>query len=226
MKKNIPNFITLLNLVSGTLGIIFILQGRQDLSIYMILLAALFDFLDGTAARALKAYSKIGKSLDSLSDMISFGVLPGLLVYSIAAQSLPVSRMDIVASFSILIPVFGAIRLAVFENDESQKENFRGLPVPANAIFIAALSQVFWYEPGSFIYLGPFGYFFIALIFSAFQIIFIPVLGLKFKSLNLRENLSRYIVILVSLVLILLLKWEGVLISIPFYLLVSLFRKF
>lgn len=225
IRRNIPNTITLLNLLSGLTGIIFVFRGMTDYAIYMILLASVFDFLDGMSARMLKAYSEIGKSLDSLSDLVSFGVLPGLMVYSIAVQSLNINKFDYLAYIALIIPVFSAIRLAVFNNDQRQKENFRGLPVPANAIFIAALVKIFWFEPDSFLQISPVLFLSLSLLSGTLQIIFLPFLSLKFKTFGLKENLSRYLVIFVSFLLIVLLRWEGLLLTIPFYIAVSAFGK-
>ena len=226
IKKNIPNFITLLNLVSGLFGIVFLFKGEIEFSIYMILLSAAFDFLDGTAARLLKAYSDIGKSLDSLADLVSFGVLPGLIVYKIAAQSLNFNAYEYAVYFALIIPVFGAVRLAVFENDDRQKEQFRGIPIPANALFIAALSMVFWFKPDSFLYFGPAAYFFLAIGFSVLQVVFVPVISLKFKSFAIKENLPRYLVLLCAIILISVFGWEGVLFTLVAYIIISLvFRK-
>jgi CDP-diacylglycerol--serine O-phosphatidyltransferase len=154
IRKHIPNFITCLNVVSGTLAVVFAVKGELTVSVIFIFIAALFDFLDGMAARLLKAYSPLGKELDSLADMISFGVAPGMLMMvmlenalfgaNVRAESyaqLSVYEIICIAS-SLMIPVFSALRLAKFNIDTRQTDSFIGLPTPANAIFIAALALI------------------------------------------------------------------------------------
>jgi len=151
IKKHIPNFITCLNLLAGCWGIVHAFEGRLVAAANMILIAALFDFFDGFAARFLKANSPIGKELDSLADVISFGVLPGMIIYqmiSINVQLIPGLGSEVEISNSYLkyagfvIPVFSALRLAKFNIDERQTHSFIGLPTPANALMIASFPLI------------------------------------------------------------------------------------
>lgn len=160
IKRNIPNFITCLNLACGCLGIIFLFQIKPMWAIYTMFIAAFFDFMDGLVARLLKVTSPIGKDLDSLADIVTFGVLPGFMMYklltvytahvrfmkggtfmstSIADVGLVQKFFQIAPYFAILIPVFSAIRLARFNNDSTQSYSFKGLPTPANGILIACI---------------------------------------------------------------------------------------
>jgi CDP-diacylglycerol---serine O-phosphatidyltransferase len=144
IKRHIPNFITLLNLVSGCIAIIFIFDDNLPMASYLIFIAAVFDFLDGMAARVLKVKSDIGKELDSLADIISFGLVPGFIMMKLLESSLSVTNVNVVFTsiipyFALLIPVFSALRLAKFNIDSRQTKNFIGLPTPANAILIASL---------------------------------------------------------------------------------------
>ena len=142
--KHIPNTITSMNLLSGVLGVIFAFEGRFDISFYLMIAAGIFDFCDGLSARALKAYSNIGKELDSLADLISFGLLPAIMLNRFMIASInPESNvvMTIVCYIPLVIVVFSALRLAKFNVDERQTSSFIGLATPACAIIC-----------GSFIY--------------------------------------------------------------------------
>lgn len=167
IKRNIPNFITCLNLFCGCIGIVFAFEGNLVWSAYMIGIAAVLDFLDGFAARLLKVNSEIGKQLDSLADMVTFGVLPGIVMFNLLQQSfyydlfieywqvpLPnkfndiwydTQRSDYLPYIAFLIPVLSAVRLAKFNLDTRQTDSFIGLPTPANSIFICSIPLVLYY---------------------------------------------------------------------------------
>src|SRR3989339_1304247 len=150
LTKHIPNTITLVNLFCGILAVIFGIKGWLHFSVYLIITAAIFDFCDGFAARLLKAYSPMGKELDSLADMVSFGVLPSVIVYILLKQSLGIYQFSfdlsikaiLVLLFPFIIAVFSGLRLAKFNIDERQTESFVGLPTPANAIFLCSLPLI------------------------------------------------------------------------------------
>ena len=148
MKKHIPNAITCCNLLCGLLAIVVAFQtGKLGLSLLFVLMAAVFDFFDGFAARALKAYSPIGKELDSLADMVSFGVAPSLVgyvyAYSFGEILAPKAVYPFVVVLPLLIAVFSALRLAKFNIDSRQSENFIGLATPACAILFISLTAYF-----------------------------------------------------------------------------------
>ena len=134
--KHIPNTITSMNLLCGALGVIFTFQGALDIAFYLMLAAAICDFLDGFAARMLNAYSEIGKELDSLADLISFGLLPSLMLHRRLIEG---GMADFWAYLPLIIVVFSALRLAKFNVDERQSENFLGLPTPACAMWCGSL---------------------------------------------------------------------------------------
>ena len=149
IRKNIPNTITSMNLLCGVLGILSCLKGDVSTAFYLMLAASVFDFCDGLAARVLHAYSPMGKELDSLSDMVSFGVLPSVMLVCFAEHSF-LGGLDLAFNVSpfihwlvvlspVLVAVFSGLRLAKFNTDERQSENFIGLATPAGAIFLAAL---------------------------------------------------------------------------------------
>jgi CDP-diacylglycerol---serine O-phosphatidyltransferase len=206
--KHIPNFITSLNLVSGFIAIILAANGNLVAASWFILAAMIFDFLDGFSARLLKAYSDIGKELDSLADVVSFGVAPALIIYHLLKNSIsiivyPQTTTDTVLVILIMLipaimPVCGAIRLAIFNLDSTQSTTFRGLPIPANALAVISVviaanyshSPLFNSVTGSPIFLIIF-----TIILSLLMVSRIPLLSLKLKNLKLKGNEGRYILI-------------------------------
>ena len=134
--KHIPNTITSMNLLCGVLGVIFTFQGALDLAFYLMILAAVFDFLDGFSARILKAYSPMGKELDSLADLISFGLLPALMIHRRLVEG---GMTGFWIYVPVIICIFSALRLAKFNVDDRQSENFLGLPTPACAMWCGSL---------------------------------------------------------------------------------------
>ncbi len=219
--KHIPNTITCLNLLSGCIAVISALSGNSQMVVWCIALSAIFDFCDGLAARMLQAYSPMGKELDSLADLISFGLAPSLMLYTSLQESMP-HHLAWVAYASLLIPVFAALRLAKFNIDDSQSTTFRGLPVPANALWWIGACRLLttsnndvttWLITASI------------LIFSYLMISNLPMFSLKFKGLQWRGNEIRYIMIIASA---LLLLWQGVAgcaSVIGLYILLSIFDK-
>ena len=136
LKRHIPNFLTCCNLICGCFGIVFCLEGRNVPAAYFVWIAATFDFFDGFAARMLKVSSPIGKELDSLADMVSFGLLPSLVMYKML---MGVSSSNWIPFIAFLIAVGAALRLAIFNVDETQSDSFKGLNTPSNTLFITAL---------------------------------------------------------------------------------------
>lgn len=227
MRKHIPNAITCLNLLSGCLGIVFAFQGELVIAGYAILIAAIFDFLDGMLSRLLKAYSEIGKELDSLADMVSFGVLPSVIIYQLFLQSPQLGSLSTWLNFSaFLIAIFSALRLAKFNIDVRQTENFIGLPTPANALLIASFPMII--DQGNFLLssyiLNPFFLFVFSLGMGILLVTEIPLISLKFKSIRLSDNLLRYILLFSSLILLLIFKFAAVPIIIFLYFLISLIQ--
>ncbi|HYK77060.1 MAG TPA: CDP-diacylglycerol--serine O-phosphatidyltransferase [Daejeonella sp.] len=227
MKKHIPNVVTCLNIFSGCVGIVYAFKGELIYAGYAIVIAAVFDFFDGMLARLLKAYSEIGKELDSLADMVSFGVLPSVIVYQLFLKSPQVGSISPYINLSaFLIAIFSALRLAKFNIDVRQAENFIGLPTPANALLIASFPMILnegnWFL-SSYI-LNPFFLFIFSLGMGILLITEIPLISLKFKSLNLADNLFRYILLISAVVLVLIFKFAAVPIIIFLYFLLSLIQ--
>ncbi|MFO7575858.1 MAG: CDP-diacylglycerol--serine O-phosphatidyltransferase [Bacteroidales bacterium] len=222
MKRHIPNMITLLNLVSGFTALVFLLKGNSVVASWLVALAMVFDFADGMAAKLLRAGSETGKQLDSLADIVSFGIVPGVIVYSVSGDTAS-EWMRIF--FASLLPVFAAIRLARFNAGPEQKEVFIGLPSPAAALAIISLVLSSQYN-GSFIAAGIIdnnaALFIYSAITSLLMVVPLRMMSLKVRSLRIRENLDRYILVILSLTALIVLGFGGIFWIIPFYVLISL----
>jgi len=235
MTRHIPNFITSLNLASGFLAIIFILKGDPVTASWLVLAAMVFDFLDGFASRLLNAYSDLGKELDSLADVVSFGVVPGLIIYLLLSTSLDTSLPSAVNStwFTIvlislvpaLLPVCAGLRLAKFNIDTTQTTSFRGLPTPAAALAVVSVLLSSVYSDSEILKAlisSPVFIIIFSLAVSLLMVSRIPLLSFKFKSWGFRGNEGRYILVAVSVVMIIILHWGGIPLIIPAYIIVSL----
>ena len=147
MLKHIPNLLTISNLICGCIALYFTFHNNLVFAAYLIVLAALFDFMDGAAARLLKVSGPMGKELDSLADMVSFGVVPGSIVFNL----LETSSLSTYSFIALTIPAFSAYRLAKFNVDDRQSESFIGLPTPANCLIFISFPLISTFQPGSFI---------------------------------------------------------------------------
>jgi CDP-diacylglycerol--serine O-phosphatidyltransferase len=221
VKKHLPNAITCANLFSGCIGIVFAFQDNLIVAAYAIFLSSIFDFFDGLASRVLNSYSFIGKDLDSLADMVSFGVLPSVIIYELFLKAHQINNVSHFLNFAaFLIPVFSALRLAKFNNDTRQSDSFIGLPTPANAILIASLPLILQqYEVlGSYI-LNPYVLTVLVLVMCALLVSEIPLMSLKFN-----KNIFRYLLLLFSAILILFFKFVAVPVVIIIYITLSLIQ--
>ncbi len=222
VTKYIPDMLTLCNLLSGCMAICMAFRGGESVgaltgvqwSWFFIGLAAFFDFCDGASARLLHAYSPVGKELDSLSDLISFGVAPGMLMFNVmSAQAGPAW----LAYTALFIPAMGAVRLAKFDCDERQTTSFRGLPIPANAIFWIGMCG--WIDR----YIYPGGWVMAVLIVavSLLMVCDMPMFSLKFSSFDWRENFRRYVLLIASAAFVIVWGISGLVWAIVLYLLIS-----
>ena len=213
VRKHLPNAITCANLFSGCLGIVFAFQHQLLFAAYAIFLAALFDFFDGFAARILKSFSGIGKDLDSLADMVSFGILPSVILYELLLEAPQVEHFSTYLNYiAFLIPVFSALRLAKFNTDERQAEIFIGLPTPANAILIASIPLTLL--QGNLFYreyiLNPYFLWCFTVIMCSLLVAEVPLMSLKFKSTDFQQNIYRYLLLLASVILIIIFKFAAI----------------
>lgn len=236
-KKNIfgfvPNTITSMNVLSGSLSVVFAFEGNLVLAGLLILVAAVFDFFDGMSARLLNAYSPMGKELDSLADMISFGLAPATIAHVLIRQQFPevTSLMD--ASFAqlslfffpFIITIFSALRLAKFNVDTRQTESFIGLATPANAMVWASFPFIMHFHPDSFfngIIINHYFLLGLALLMSLLLVAELPMFSLKFKSLKFAENKSRFVFLVGCLAFLAIFKLAGIPLVILWYIVLSI----
>ena len=229
LKKHIPNALTCGNLLSGCFSILFIASGMPIKAALMIIVAGLFDFLDGFAARLLKAHSPIGADLDSLSDVVSFGVAPGMIMCYMMNNALDLPRItldgiDLMPCLAFLLPVFAAIRLARFNIDDTQHIAFRGIPAPAMAIFVAslplALGQAGHLTDGA---LGFWACLGITLLLSFMMVSNMRCFSFKMKSLTWKGNEVRWIFLAVAIVGFVVFRWLALPFIMVLYVLLSVF---
>lgn len=246
MKRHIPNLITLLNVFCGCVASVFAVLNQLELAAFFVFLGIIFDFFDGFAARILDVKSELGLQLDSLADMITSGLVPGIVMFQLLAMSMSGGwnvdfssefsgsmvwsgiKMSLLPFIGFLITMASAYRLAKFNIDENQTASFIGLPTPANALLILSLPLILLYQNNDFlnsIILNQ--WFLIAItIVSAFLLNSkIELFALKFKNWSFQDNALRYIFIIVSLVLLITLKFLAVPVIIMFYILSSIISK-
>ena len=229
IKKYIPNSITCCSLVSGCIACVLALKGDLSLATVWIIVAAVFDFFDGFAARMLKAYSPMGKELDSLGDMVSFGVAPGMMVYKVLEQACMAAPLGSAGTYipylAFVIPMFSGLRLAKFNIDERQTTSFIGMPVPAHALFWSSLcySAAVFAEVNPYLFIA--GTVVLSVVTSLLLVSEIPMFSLKVKSLKWKGNEYRYILIICAVLFISIFKVLGIAGTILLYILLSVFNK-
>ena len=249
--KHIPNLFTLLNLVFGCIAIICILQTGQSivyidpngftswdlpekiaLGSFFIFAAAVVDFLDGFVARLFKASSEMGKQLDSLADVVSFGVAPGLILYQMLrisfAKETEGLNVPVAALFpAFLIPCAAAWRLAKFNIDDSQQYSFKGIPTPAAGITIASLPLIVHYQQFNLqeILFNKWMLYGIILLLGYLMVSNIPLVSLKFKDSSMKNNMAKYILASIAIIAAIILKWVAVPVVFIAYVIVSLAFK-
>jgi CDP-diacylglycerol--serine O-phosphatidyltransferase len=235
IKKHIPNTITLLNLVCGCLAIISTFHKTFELTAILVILAAVLDFFDGFAARMLNVHSEMGKQLDSLADMVTFGVVPGFVMYQLIIFAIGSSSAYIgpgepvwsLAYIALLIPVFSAYRLAKFNIDTRQSDSFIGVPTPANALFICFLPMLMIPNGNAIadFLLKPYVLILICILQSYLMIAEIPLIALKFKKFSFAGNEWRYMLIILGFILLVILKQKAVPLIIILYVILSLLQN-
>lgn len=236
-RWNIPNLITGLNLLSGCIALVFAFEGKLEYASAFVGLGLLFDFLDGFTARLLKIKSDIGKELDSLADVITFGLVPGVLVYLLMKQDLNapyifIGSINMLPFIGFILPVFAAFRLAKFNLDDRQQTLFYGLPTPAMAIFFSSFPLILKGHMAESHFLGDLVSNFyvltaLTLLLSWLMVSDIPLFSLKFKSFRWKPNQLRYVFLGISVVLVLFFLVPAFPLIILLYVLVSLlFRKY
>ncbi|MBO7609261.1 MAG: CDP-diacylglycerol--serine O-phosphatidyltransferase [Muribaculaceae bacterium] len=226
IKNNIPNAVTCINLLCGTLAIVAAfncfddvlwgLQGYQ-LAFLLIAIGAVADFCDGLVARLLHAVSGIGKELDSLSDLVTFGLAPAMIIYNMMHIANPDSYWCFTA---MLLPVFGALRLAKFNVDTEQTTTFKGLPIPANALYWIGAAEFLANSP-EVLQGGIVG---MILLFSILMVSDIPMFSFKLHGFSLRENWAQFLLIIIAVILLAVYRLEGLMFIIWAYILLSILK--
>jgi CDP-diacylglycerol--serine O-phosphatidyltransferase len=234
IKKQIPNFITLLNLLSGCIATVFAVQDDLVVATAFVCIGIFFDFFDGLAARALKVKSDLGLQLDSLADMVTSGLVPGLVMCQLIFNSLNPLATDLtlfsienswVVFTGLMITMGSAYRLAKFNIDDRQTDSFIGLPTPANALLVLSFGLILNYHPDSFLSeLIQNTYFLIAVsVLSVFLLnAELKLFALKISNLKLSENWHRYLIVILSIILLVTFQFVAIPIIIFVYIALSL----
>lgn len=245
MKKHIPQFITMLNILCGCIATVFAVLNMLELAAIFVFLGIVFDFFDGLAARVLDAQSELGIQLDSLADVITSGLVPGIVMFQLLAMSQTGGwnfdlsgtsealtwtgfKISFLPFFGFLITLASAYRLAKFNIDENQATSFIGLPTPANALLILSLPLILLYQGNDYlnqIILNPWFLIIITILSSYLLNSRIELFALKFKNWSFKDNALRYIFVIVSLVLLLTMKFLAVPAIVLFYIVSSMVYK-
>jgi CDP-diacylglycerol--serine O-phosphatidyltransferase len=244
MKKHIPNFVTLLNLLSGCIAVIFAVNGSFVTAAVFVFLGIFFDFFDGLLARKLKVQSPLGIQLDSLADLVTSGVVPGIIMYKLIASASGTDRVFSIENnwnhtidwvslelsglglIGLLIPLASAYRLANFNIDEDQQSYFKGLPVPANTLLILSLPLILHFQYSITVaHLFSNVWFLVGLTLLSCYLLNsgIKLFALKFKTWAFKSNAIRYLFLALGLVLLLVLKFIAIPLIIGLYIVLSVF---
>ena len=224
MAKHIPNLLTISNLICGCIALYFTFQDKLVFTAYLIGLAAVFDFMDGAAARLLNVSNPIGKELDSLADMVSFGLVPGSVVFHLLEEG----TLNQYSFMALLIPIFSAYRLAKFNVDENQNENFIGLPTPANCLVFVSIPLITTFNSEStiaYLFEIPEILLIITILMSLALVSRINMFSLKFKNFKLQDNKFRFFLITMSIILLTWLEFSAIPIIILLYILTSMVKR-
>lgn len=245
IKKHIPNAITCCNLLCGCLALVQAFEGNLVYAAYLVGMGAIFDFFDGFAARMLKVSSPIGKDLDSLTDMVTFGVVPGIVMYKLLSISFIQQELAQFEGVSgivkgmpddlyndryiyyipFIIVIFSAIRLAKFNNDTRQTDSFIGVPTPAVALFICALPLILNHNNHYDFIFNPYLLSITSVILSFLLISELPLFALKFKHFKWTGNETRFVFLGLSLVMLITLQFVGIPLIIIMYILLSVINN-
>ena len=234
ITRHIPNLFTCLNLASGCLAVVYIFKGEIPVFALLIVACLIFDFLDGFLARSLNAYSDMGKQLDSLADMVSFGFVPGAIMYHLFLSSVPIVLLQdelwarALAFFPFIITVFSALRLAKFNIDTRQTHHFIGLPTPAATIFVLGLAMILYDDR---FHLTPTllnSYFLagISMVLSYLLVSDMPLFSLKFNSFKWHSNKDQYLLLILSIVSLIVFGAAGLSLIIILYIILSAINHF
>jgi len=246
LKKHLPNFVTLLNVLCGSIAVLFAVNGHMTATAFFVFLGILFDFFDGLLARKLKVQSELGLQLDSLADMITSGLVPGLVMFHLLSLTVDdfslVNRpnewsdsmhwidgnLQLLPFLGLLITLASAYRLATFNISTNQSDSFIGLPTPANALLILSFPLIMEYQNNDImnsIILNKWFLIGVTLISCYLLNAKIKLIALKFKNWSFKDNAARYLLIILAIVLLLIFKFAGIPLIIILYILMSLASK-
>jgi len=245
IKQHIPNIITLGNLFCGCLAIVCAFNDELVWTAYFVGIAAVLDFFDGFVARLLKVGGELGKQLDSLADMVTFGVVPGVVIYHLIKNGIDykiyfsqgvidTSIIGLLTPFSpfigFLITVFSALRLAKFNIDTRQTDSFIGVPTPANSILICSIPLIIEFHRnnhGKFhvFLLNPYLYIFLTFLMSYLLVAELPLFALKFKNFTWADNKIRYVFLIISAVLLIVFQFIAIPFIIFLYIILSIINN-
>lgn len=230
MKRHIPNFFTSLNLLSGCIATVMAFQGNYLYVVIWVIVAAFFDFCDGFCARMLKAYSPMGKELDSLADMVSFGVAPSMAVFYFLSQNLTlITGNEVLLTYlpymAFILAIFSGLRLAKFNVDKRQSESFIGLNTPANALFWVSFCYGIVYDAPVVTSTLIYTVLVAILVFSSLMISEIPMFSLKIKSLKFKGNEYRYFLVVFVIGMIAYIGILGITAGILLYIALSIINS-
>ena len=231
IKNNLANAFTLANLFSGSIGVIHLLAGNYQITAICIIVSLILDFFDGFIARAMKSNSNLGAQLDSLADMVSFGLLPGIVIYKalepFGNQFLGTALPFEIKYLGLFITLFSCLRLAIFNLDEEQTYYFKGLNTPSNTILLFGMYYAFL-ETDSFRFLFENSLLLILLTVISSWILVSPIkmIAMKFKSMKLEDNYPKIALLTGAVLILILFKTVGIPLVILYYILISLiFQK-
>lgn len=245
-KRHLPNFVTLLNLFSGCIAVIFAVNGNFIAAALFVFLGIFFDFFDGLLARKLNVQSPLGIQLDSLADVVTSGVVPGIIMYKLISLTIDAPdygaysdswnsifhwqgfKMSVIPLIGLFIPLASAYRLAKFNIDEDQQTFFKGLPVPANTLLILSLPLILEYQNSDImntIIINK--WFLIGLTVLSCYLLNsnIKLFALKFKDWSFKSNAVRYIFLMLSVVFLIVLQFAAIPLIIVLYILLSLLNR-
>ena len=241
MKKHIPNLVTLLNLLSGCIAVLFATNGDLTKAALFAFLGIFFDFFDGLLARKLNVQSELGLQLDSLADVVTSGLVPGLVMYQLiklagpqwteSENLLEVFKWDaehLLPFVGLLITLASAYRLAKFNISTNQSEQFIGLPTPANSLLILSFPLILAYHNSDAINAIILNQWFLIAVTLASSILLntrLKLLALKFKDWSFKNNAARYLLIILSAVLLIIFQFAAIPLIILFYIIISILNR-
>jgi CDP-diacylglycerol--serine O-phosphatidyltransferase len=243
LKKHLPNFVTLLNVLCGSIAVLFAVNGNMPATALFVFLGIFFDFFDGLLARKLNVQSELGLQLDSLADLITSGLVPGLVMFHLLSLTVDdfslvnssnewsdsiLGNIQLLPFLGLLITLASAYRLATFNISTNQSDSFIGLPTPANALLILSFPLIMDYQNNDMmnnIILNPWFLIAVTLLSSYLLNAKIKLIALKFKTLAFKDNAARYLLIFLAMVLLIVFKFAGIPLIILLYILMSLASK-